>query len=94
MLHQHNIFDSEQLSQLFSRAPDGIRTSGLWILNPTLYQLSHPVTPDKVHKATPVVKEKMSRQCIKGLAPPPLFFMHYIFADTLKAFDRVSLWRV
>ena len=26
-----------------------VRTSGLWISNPTLYQLSHPVTPDSVH---------------------------------------------
>ena len=28
----------------FSCAPDGVRTSGLWILSPTLCQLSHPVT--------------------------------------------------
>ena len=30
----------------FSCAPDRIRTSVLWILTPTLYQLGHPVTPD------------------------------------------------
>ena len=30
-------------SQLFSCAPDGIRTIVLWTLSPTLYQLSHPV---------------------------------------------------
>ena len=39
---QH-IFDSD-----FSCAPDRVRTSGHrihWILRPTLYQLSHPVTP-------------------------------------------------
>ena len=40
---QHNIFDSEKLTN-FSCAPDGIRTSVLWISSPTLYQLSHPVT--------------------------------------------------
>ena len=42
---QHNIFDSEKLSN-FSRAPDvdGVQTSGLWIWSPTLYHLSHPVT--------------------------------------------------
>ena len=40
----HNIFDSEKLT-LFHCAPDGIRTFILWILRPTLYQLSHPVTP-------------------------------------------------
>ena len=31
---------------IFSCAPDGVRTSGLRIWSPTLYQLSHPVTPD------------------------------------------------
>ena len=40
---QHNIFDSEKLTNL-SCAADGIRTSVLWISSPTLYQLSHPVT--------------------------------------------------
>ena len=40
---RHNIFDSEKTSH-FSCAPDGIRTSGLCISSPTLYQLSHPVT--------------------------------------------------
>ena len=31
---------------IFSCAPDGVRTLGLWILSPMLYQmLSHPVTP-------------------------------------------------
>ena len=29
----------------FFHAPDGVWTSGLWVLSPTLYQLSHPVTP-------------------------------------------------
>ena len=29
----------------FSCALHGVRTSGLWVLSPTLYQLSHPVTP-------------------------------------------------
>ena len=29
---------------IFLCAPDGIRTSFLWILSPTLYQLSHPIT--------------------------------------------------
>ena len=43
---QHNIFDSKKLSQIFcSCAPDVVRFSGLWILSPALYQLSHPVTP-------------------------------------------------
>ena len=35
---QHNIFDSEKLT-IFVWAPDGIRTSVLWILRPTLHQL-------------------------------------------------------
>ena len=41
---QHNIFDSEKLTN-FSYAPDGIQTTVLWILSPTHYQLSHPITP-------------------------------------------------
>ena len=41
---QHNIFYSEKLTD-FSCAPDIVRTSGLRISSPTLYQLSHPVTP-------------------------------------------------
>ena len=28
----------------FSCAPDGVRTSGLWISSPMLYQLSHPIS--------------------------------------------------
>ena len=39
---QH-MFVSEKLAH-FSCAPDGVQTSGLWILSPTLYRLSHPVT--------------------------------------------------
>ena len=36
----------KQLSSKCSCATDGVRTSGLWISSPTLYQLlSHPVTP-------------------------------------------------
>ena len=45
---QHNIFDSEKLSQVVSCASVGVRTAGHgihWISRPTLYQLSHPVTP-------------------------------------------------
>ena len=38
---QHNIFDLEKLT-IFVCAPDGIRTSGLWISSPSLNQLSHP----------------------------------------------------
>ena len=44
---QHNIFDSgKTLTIFFNCAPDtdGVRTSGLWISSPTLYQLSHPIT--------------------------------------------------
>ena len=42
---QH-IFDSEKLTVTdFSCVSDGIRTFVLWILNLTLYQLSHPITP-------------------------------------------------
>ena len=41
---QHNIFDSEKLSN--SCAPDGVRTSVLWISSPTLNLLSYPVTTD------------------------------------------------
>ena len=36
----------------FSCAPDGIRTSVLWILSPTLQQLSHPVTASLHHPVT------------------------------------------
>ena len=42
---QHNIFDSEKNLTNLSCAPDGVRTSGLWISSPMLYQFSHPVTP-------------------------------------------------
>ena len=43
---QHNIFDSEKLSQIFLvlLTQTGVRTSGLWISSPTFYQLSHPIT--------------------------------------------------
>ena len=48
---QYKSFHSEKLSQTFSCAPDagGVRTSGLWILNPTLCQPSHPVSPTLQH---------------------------------------------
>ena len=42
---QHNMFDSEKLPQLFCVLLTGVGTSGLWISSPTLYKLSHPVTP-------------------------------------------------
>ena len=42
---QHNIFDSEKLSQIFLVLPTQAGTSDLWISNPTLYQLSHSITP-------------------------------------------------
>ena len=37
-------FDSEKLSQFFLvlQTQTGVRTSGVWISSPTLYQLSHP----------------------------------------------------
>ena len=43
---QDNIFDWKTLTNLYC-APDAgvVRTSGLCIASPTLYQLSHPVTP-------------------------------------------------
>ena len=41
--NQHNIFDSETLTNL-SCAPGEIRTSVLWISSLTIYQLNHPVT--------------------------------------------------
>ena len=42
---QYNICDLEKLSQIVSCAAGagGVRTSGLWVSSPTLYQLSHPV---------------------------------------------------
>ena len=45
---QHNIFDSEKLSQicLVLLTQTRVRTLGLWISSPTLYQLSHQITPD------------------------------------------------
>ena len=49
---QHNIFDPEKLTNL-SCAPDGVRTLGLWMSSPTLYQLSHPVTQFCVHISPP-----------------------------------------
>ena len=44
---QNNILDSQKLT-FFSCAPEGIRASVIWILSPTLYQLSQPVTPEVV----------------------------------------------
>ena len=41
---QNNIFDRENISQNFIFSCAGVRTSGLWISSPTLYQLSQPVT--------------------------------------------------
>ena len=43
-------------------SPDGIRTSVLWILSPTLYQLSHPITPFKKQKKKKKKKKKRSRR--------------------------------
>ena len=58
-LSQHNFFDSEKLSTICSCVPDagGVRTSDildLWLLNPTLYQLSYPV---------PVLTALMEENC-------------------------------
>ena len=50
---QHNIFDSEVLTNC-SCAPGGVRTSGHWILSPTLFQLSHLVTPFSWRPSTAV----------------------------------------
>ena len=41
---QHNIFDSEKVSQNVLVLLAGVRTSGLWISSSTLYQWSHPDT--------------------------------------------------
>ena len=41
---QHKKNYSEN-SQILFCAPGGVRTSGLWISSPMLYQLNHPVTP-------------------------------------------------
>ena len=38
-------FQLRKTLTIFSHAPDGVRTMGLRILSPSLYQLSHPVTP-------------------------------------------------
>ena len=46
--NQHNIFDWKILT-IFVCAADGVRTSGLWISSPTLYQWSHHVTLSKVN---------------------------------------------
>ena len=51
-ISQHNILYSEKLT-MFSCAPDGIRTLVLGILRPTLYQWSHPVSPNP-HPPPPV----------------------------------------
>ena len=40
----YNIFHSEKLLQFFSSAPDGVRTSSLWISSLT----SYPVTPSSL----------------------------------------------
>ena len=42
---QHNIFGLGKTLTNLPCAPDGVRTSGLCILSPTLNQLSHPVAP-------------------------------------------------
>ena len=42
---QHNIFDSGYTLTNFSGAPDEVRTSGLWISNPTFLPTEPPVTP-------------------------------------------------
>ena len=46
--HQQRVsttFFTRKNSQILYCAPDRIRPFILWILSPTLYQLSHPVTP-------------------------------------------------
>ena len=45
--NQHNMFSLGKDSHHFLvLLVPGIRTIVLWILNPMLYQLSHPFTPD------------------------------------------------
>ena len=45
---QNNSLTRNKLTNV-SCAPDGVRTSGHWILSPTLYQLSHSTTPNFVY---------------------------------------------
>ena len=58
---QHNIFDTEKLSH-FSCAPDRaeVRTFGLWISSPTLYQLSHPATQFKA-RSIAVIRKTLTK---------------------------------
>ena len=43
----------KKITFFFNCVPSGVRTSGLWISSPTLYQSSHPATLPPGHPATP-----------------------------------------
>ena len=53
LVRAYKHFDSKKLKTIYC-APDGVRTSDLWISSPTLNQLSHAVTPWQRNK----LKEK------------------------------------
>ena len=46
------LFDSEKLSHVCC-APDGVRTSGLWISSLPIEPPRHPITPSPRHPVTP-----------------------------------------
>ena len=66
----HTDSDWEKYLTIFYCAPDadGVRTSGLWISSPTLYQLSHPVTPRQVQLSQPIqlscIHQRKTCDCI------------------------------
>ena len=63
---QHNIFDAKKLSQCFCCAPDGVRTSGLWISIPTLYQPSHSATPRLRFRPFPYLRQASPAACYQN----------------------------
>ena len=64
--------------KVFSFAPHGVRTSGLWILSPMLYRLSHPVTPEneklvcKAGKVLSIEPGAVFMSAGKAIRPPTL----------------------
>ena len=56
---QNIMFDSEKLSQFFLVLLTRFPTSSLWIWSPTLYQLSHPVTPLGVFPRADIERKEM-----------------------------------
>ena len=73
----------EKTSTIFCCAPEGVRTSGLWISNPTLSQLSHPVTP--------LVWNENEQRSVKNLPKPTITKLHFSLPDSYEVWVGIGV---